>query len=120
LDVENEVPQAGFSDTSMIMDWKDIWMVKIGVQYQVNDRISLRTGYAYVETFAPERTLTPGYMDSDKHNLSIGFGYRIKNWVADTFYTATFYEDRTVNNSILSGEYESFDHYIGISIGYRF
>lgn len=120
LDVENEVPQAGFSDTSMIFDWKDIWMFKIGVQYQVNDRISLRTGYAYVETFAPERTLSPGYMDSDKHNLSVGLGYRIKNWVVDTFYTATFYEDRTVNNSILSGEYESFDHYIGISIGYRF
>jgi len=120
LDIENEVPGAGFSDTSMILDWKDIWMFKIGVQYQVNDRISLRTGYAYSETFAPEHTLSPGCPDSDKHNLSIGLGYGIKNWVVDTFYTATFYEDRTVNNSILSGEYESFDHYIGVSIGYRF
>lgn len=120
LDFENEVPEAGLTDTSTDLDWKDIWMVKIGVEYQVNGRISLRTGYAYFETFAPEHTLSPGYMDSDKHNLSIGLGYRIKNWVVDTFYTATFYQDRTVNNSILSGEYESFDHYIGVSIGCRF
>lgn len=120
LDFENEVPQGGFSDASTILDWKDIWMFKIGVEYQVNDRIFLRTGYAYSETFVPEDTLSPGFPDSDKHNLSIGLGYRIKNWVVDTFYTATFYQDRTVNNSILSGEYESFDHYIGVSIGYRF
>ncbi|MFC1788413.1 OmpP1/FadL family transporter [Thermodesulfobacteriota bacterium] len=120
LDFENEVPEAGLSDTSTILDWEDIWMVKIGVEYRVNDRISLRTGYAYSETFVPEYTLSPGYPDSDKHNLSIGLGYRIKNWVIDTFYTATFYQDRTVNNSILSGEYESSDHYIGVSIGYRF
>lgn len=120
LDFENEVPGGGFSDASTILDWKDIWMVKIGVEYLLNDRISLRTGYAYSETFAPDHTLSPGYLDSDKHNLSIGLGYRIKNWVVDTFYTATFYRDRTVNNSILSGEYESFDQNIGVSIGYRF
>ena len=120
LDFENEVPGGGFSDASTTLDWQDIWMVKIGVEYLLNDRISLRTGYGYSETFAPEHTVSPGYLDSDKHNLSIGLGYRIKNWVIDTFYTAAFYQDRTVNNSILSGEYESFDQYIGVSIGYTF
>lgn len=120
LDFENEVPGGGFSDASTILDWKDIWMVKIGLEYLLNNRISLRTGYGYSETFAPDNTLSPGYLDSDKNNLSIGLGYRIKNWVVDTFYTATFYQDRTVNNSILSGEYESFDQYIGVSIGYTF
>jgi long-chain fatty acid transport protein len=120
LDLENEVPEAGLSDTSTNLDWKDIWMVKIGVEYQVNDMFALRTGYAYSETAVPEHTLSPGYPDSDQHNLSIGLGYHIKNWVIDTFYMATFYQDRTVSNSILSGEYKSSAHFIGISIGYRF
>ena len=82
--------------------------------------VDLRTGYDYSETAVPEHTLSPGYPDSDQHNISIGLGYRIKNWVVDTFYMATFYENRTVNNSILSGEYESSAHFIGVSIGHRF
>ena len=120
LDFEDEVPAAGFTDTTIDLDWHDSWLIKLGVEYEVNDRLALRTGYAYVENPVPERTLSPANPDADQHNFSIGFGYKIGKWVVDGFYNASFFEDRKVNNSILSGTYENFTHYIGSSLGYRF
>jgi len=120
LDLENEVPKAGFTDSSTPLDWKDAWSIKVGAEYKVNERLSLRGGYAYVETPVPDHTLNAGNPDSNQHNISAGFGYRIKEIVIDFFYMAGFYENRTVENAILSGKYENFFQYFGFSIGKRF
>ena len=120
LDLKNEVPEAGVTDTSTDQDWKDVWTLKIGVEYQINDRVAVRAGYAFSETAVPEHTLSPGYPDSDQHNLSVGLGYHIEKWTVDIFCMATFYQDRTVDNEILSGKYESSADFIGLSLGYRF
>jgi long-chain fatty acid transport protein len=120
LDLEDEVPRAGLSDSSMRMDWKDSLQYKIGMEYRFNDAVSFRTGYAFIKTPVPETTLSADMPDSDQHNFSIGAGYRTGKWTTDVFYNAGYYEDRNVNNSILSGKYESFTHNAGMSIGYKF
>lgn len=120
IDYADEVPLAGFSDSSTDMDWEDSWLIKVGMDCKLNDILSLRGGYAYVETPVPEHTLNPGNPDSDQHNFSIGFGYKIRRVVIDAFYMAGFYKDRKVDNDILSGKYESLVQYIGLSMGYRF
>jgi len=120
LDFENEVPGGGFSDASTLLDWKDIWSIKAGGEYWMTDSFALRAGYVYVDTIVPGHTLSPVHPDSVQHNFSIGCGYKIKQWILDAFYNAGFYEDRKVNNPILSGSYENFTHYFGLSIGYRF
>jgi long-chain fatty acid transport protein len=120
LKLENEVPEAGFTDSSTSLDWNDAWIAKIGADYKINDKLSIRGGYAYVETMVPEHTLDAGNPDSDHHNLCIGFGYKMKSLVLDFFYIADIYEDRTVRNNILSGKYENFTHYFGFSIGKQF
>lgn len=43
-----------------------------------------------------------------------------KAFYKDVFYMAGYYEDRTVNNKILSGRYENSPHYMGLSIGNNF
>jgi long-chain fatty acid transport protein len=118
LDLENEVPAAEFTDSSTALDWEDVLTVKVGVEYKATEKLSFRGGYAYVETPVPAHTLEPGNPDSDQHNFSIGFGYIINKWVIDAFYNAGFFEDRKVDNAILSGEYENFIHYTGFSVGY--
>lgn len=120
LDFGDEVPAAGFTDTTVELDWNNQWLIKVGLEYSATDKLALRTGYAYLESPVPDRTLSPANPDADQHNFSIGFGYKIGKWVVDFFYNAAFFEDRTVDNSILSGEYENFVHYIGNSVGYRF
>jgi long-chain fatty acid transport protein len=120
LKLENEVPEAGFTDSSTPLDWKDAWIAKMGVDYKMNDKLSIRGGYAFVKTQIPDHTLDAATPDANNHNISVGFGYKMGTLVIDTFYIADIYEDRTVRNNILSGKYENFTHFAGFSIGKKF
>jgi long-chain fatty acid transport protein len=120
LDFEKEVPQAGFTDRSKLLDWKDVWDFKVGAEYRANEQLALRAGYAYSESMVPDKTLDAGNPDSKQHYVSVGFGYKVKKLVIDFFYMAGFYEERKVRNKILSGTYENLYHYVGFDIGKRF
>ncbi len=117
---EQEIAPAGLIDGTMEFDWDDSLQVKVGADYRVSEKLSLRCGYAHIQASVPEHTLEPGNPDSDQHNLSVGFGYRFGKVVLDIFYNAGFYEERTVDNDILDGTYDNFNHYLGFSVGYRF
>jgi long-chain fatty acid transport protein len=120
LKLEHEVPAAGFTSSSTPRDWEDGWIAKIGADYQLNDKLSLRGGYAFLKSQVPDSTLDAANPDSNQHNFSIGFGYKMKEIIVDIFYIADFYEDRKIHNNILSGEYENFAHFFGFSIGKKF
>lgn len=119
LNLEHEVPQAGLSDVSMNFDYHNAFITMIGSDYKVNDSISVRGGYAYVQSMVPESTLNPGNPDSNQHNFSIGLGYQWKNWRIDTFYLIDLFETRHVNNRILSGTYDSMVNMFGVSVGFQ-
>jgi len=120
LKIDDEVPEANFTDTSAPLDWKDIWTIKAGAEYKMNEKIALRAGYAYIETQIPEHTLDATAPDGNQHNFSLGLGYRMNTVVMDFFYMAGFFEDRKVRNNLLSGTYENFNHYFGFSVGKKF
>jgi long-chain fatty acid transport protein len=120
IDIEDEVPAAGLMDTTVPQDWDDSWQYKLGVEYLPREHIALRAGYAFISEVVPEHTLGPGNPDADAHNFSVGFGYRRGRLVIDTSYMLGILESRTVNNSILSGEYDTRNHFLGSSVGYSF
>jgi long-chain fatty acid transport protein len=120
LDMDNEIPEANFTDSTALLDWKDILTVKAGAEYKMNEKLALRAGYAYIETQIPDHTLDASAPDGNQHNFSLGVGYRMDTIVLDFFYMAGFFEDRKVKNTILSGEYENFNHYFGFSVGKKF
>ncbi|MCF6157637.1 MAG: hypothetical protein E3K32_03480 [wastewater metagenome] len=80
----------------------------------------LRGGYVYDNNPVLEKTLDPRLPDSDQHNVCIGVGYKRSRFTIDAAYLAAFYEDREVNNDVFKGEYESFAHFVILSIGYVF
>ena len=120
LDFSHEVPAAGFTDATVELDWHNSWLYKVGIEYKPTEKLALRAGYAYVETPVPEHTLSPANPDADRHYCSIGFGYIMSKWTVDGFYGVDIFEDRKVNNDILSGKYKNRDYYIGLSVGHRF
>ncbi len=120
VDLEGEVPLAGFVDSSETKDWKDVWAIKVGIEYAATEKISLRGGYVYDNTPAPEHTLDPRLPDSDQQNISFGVGYKGENFDIDAVVIAVLYEDREVTNTILSGEYETSSYLLGWSVGYKF
>jgi len=120
IDVKDEVTDAGFTDTSAPLQWRDIWLFKIGAEYKYSDALSLRAGYTYVQTPVPDSTLDPAFSDADMNAVSFGFGYRKGVYLFDFGYSAAFYEDRTVGNRILTGTYGNFAQFVSFSIGKKF
>ena len=77
---------AGFGSPGGIVDrvvqpfgWDDVWAFKIGVQHQVNEKLTLRAGYNYSDVPMPsENVLTAtGAPAMFKHHFSVGMGYKI-------------------------------------------
>ncbi len=120
LDIKDEVPLAGFTDSTTKLGWKDVLHIKAGFDYRATERISIRGGYAYVPTPVPAQTLGPDNPDANQHNFSVGLGYRKKRLVIDSFYMVGFFEKRKVENAILSGNYKNLAQYLGLSAGYEF
>jgi long-chain fatty acid transport protein len=119
LDLENEVPAAGVTDISVAQDWHDSWAYKIGGEYRLNHHLFVRTGYAYLGTSVPEKTLTAGNPDANQQNFSVGIGWHKVPWTVDGFYNFGAFRKRHVTNTILSGAYETRVHYLGVSVGYQ-
>ncbi len=120
LDLKDEVPAAGLVDSTVRQDWRNVWAYKAGVDYRVNARLSLRAGYAFLNTPVPEATLTPANPDADQHNFSLGLGWREGSWAVDGFYNYGYFKKRRVDNTILSGDYRSEIHYLGLSLGWEY
>ena len=119
LDIKQEAPPF-ITDSSTPLDWKDSWQYKLGLEYRMSERHFLRCGYAYIKNPVPEQTLEPGNPDADQHAFSIGTGYQHAPFWLDWFYSYNVYKKRSVQNNILSGEYESKAQYLGVSGGISF
>jgi long-chain fatty acid transport protein len=118
--VADEVPEAGVTSGSNPLNWRNLWTIKAGMEYAATEKMALRAGYAFVPTPVPDSTLDPANPDSKQHNIGIGLGYKKQKIVLDFFYIAGFYTERKVTNPILSGTYQNFTHYAGISVGRKF
>jgi long-subunit fatty acid transport protein len=55
-------------------DFHDIFVPRIGVEHIVNKHVSVRSGYVYKPSPAPDQTGINNYADSDKHMITVGTG----------------------------------------------
>lgn len=120
LDIKKEVPAAGFVDATGDLDWDDAWQFKIGTQVEVKPGVSLRCGYAYIETMVPSHTLEPSSPEADAQAFTIGIGFETGVWVIDLFYMFSYYDERQIDNDILDGTYDNMAHSFGFSVGRSF
>lgn len=119
VDLQRTVPKAGVTDISIPFDYKNAWMFKAGFEYKLSDKLGLRGGYMYTQNDVPDITLNPGNPDANQHGVTLGFGYKKGRFTFDTFCLGTLYENRTVSNEILSGEYQSFMLVVGSSVNFK-
>jgi long-chain fatty acid transport protein len=64
-----------------VENWKDSWFFSAGVEYALNDRLTLRGGAAFEKSPVPEATRTPRLPDNDRYWLSVGASYRVNDWL---------------------------------------
>lgn len=71
-----------YNDTAILPDLDDIWIPKVGLQYNATTRTSLYLGYYFQPSFFPDEAVTAevNWLDNDKHVASIGMSYDAGRW----------------------------------------
>ncbi len=92
LPIEFQGPAAASSKT-LLEDYHDSWSIRTGVQHVWGDPVLGfvgRVGFSYVNTPAPDVTVTPLLPDMNRYNYSVGFGYPFSKHVSlDATYLHT-------------------------------
>jgi long-chain fatty acid transport protein len=116
-------------------DWKNTSTLRLGTFYKLTENVELRTGIGFDETPIPSKTLSPAVPGADIVTFNAGVGYQRGKLNLDVGYMAVFYKARRVLNKELEGipatgipflgapgkdKYDTFNNFVGITLGYRF
>ncbi len=96
-------------------DWEDVWRYSIGGKYHYSDQLTLRAGAALDKSPIPNANLrTPRIPGNDRHWLSFGADYKIRdNIKVNVGYAHLFVDDTAINHTsadngyTIKGLYES-------------
>lgn len=104
--VEFDVQRTEFSTyEGPFGNWEDVWAYRLGVQYSLNKNWDLRAGYAFDENPIPDEVVGPDLPDSDRHTVTLGFGYHVDNLSFDMSVGDMHCSTRHVDNNIQRGSY---------------
>lgn len=107
-------------------NWDDSSAYRIGLDYELNQDITLMAGFAYDETPAPEATIGFELPDSDAYLYSLGVRYRVSEAMElGMGYLYDYKQSRTVVNGSpatgINGEFtESSAHMLSLALSYDF
>lgn len=93
------------NDSFQIQDWKDVWRISAGANYKLNNKLTLRGGWAYDQEPIPnESRRTPRIPGNDRTWISFGAGYQINaNASVDFGYSHLFLDETAIDNLSLDG-----------------
>ncbi|WP_457679157.1 OmpP1/FadL family transporter [Thermovibrio sp.] len=70
-------PLLGRTQETFPRDWKDTRQLKLGIEYKVNELLTLRGGYFYDPSPIPDHTFDMLWPDADKKTYSFGVGLNL-------------------------------------------
>lgn len=129
IEVEADVPDLPVAlDFGPIdEDFKDSFLFRVGVQYQVNENLALRGGFLYDQTPQPVESMDPMLPDSNRWALTAGLGLKVGSIVIDAAYQYEPFKDRISPNRDIyfpldlgEGTYSTTAHLFGVSFGFVF
>lgn len=69
---------AAANSTTVLPDYHDAWSIRTGVEHVFGDPVlgfAVRGGFMYINTPAPDVSVTPILPDMNRYNYTVGFGY---------------------------------------------
>lgn len=118
--------KASGSTVTVDEDWKNVWMIGAGVDYQLNDKWTVRAGGAWDEgAVKRSKTRTARVPDSNRIIATLGASYQTGNWQWDMAYAHLFWNNARVDNvgtdgTALNAEYKTGTDIIGLGLQYHF
>jgi len=94
----------GVTATTLPFQYRDSWLFSGGVEYQFNERMTLRTGFGYETAAIDDQVRMPLIPDTNRVWASVGASYVIiKGLKADVAYSHVYEPNASVNISATSG-----------------
>jgi len=97
-----EIPEFGANSTQMIKEenWEDNYRFALGATYQVDPKLTLRTGVAYDTSAVSDKNRTITIPETDRTWLSIGASYEAtKQLTLDAGFTYIIAKDASIKES---------------------
>lgn len=119
FDYENNTPV--LQDTRSVKKYENAFSGKAGINYDVNEKLALRTGVGFVYTPVLGRYVYPETPDNHRLVAAGGLTYKFtENWQMSASYAFQKILKRTTTNAetSLRGAYETNIHAPGISLSY--
>ncbi len=104
-------------------EYKDSWIIRIGGQYKLNDKLTLRAGGYYDPTPTNEKYFNPETVSLNTTGLTLGLSYQpIENLSIDLSYLHLFGQEaeKAYEPDNFSGKYKSQGSIPGIGLSYSF
>ena len=108
-------------------NYQDSWQLRVGMHYELSDRLSLRAGYVYDRTPQPVESVSPLLPDATRNDFSLGVGYSFGNYQLDVGYMLVAFQERSTvvdgqgkNHYKFDGTYLSRADLIFVSFGIQF
>lgn len=112
----------GTTTSTMVKNWDDGMLFRLGGEFQMNDKLALRAGLIMDYTPQPDSKIEPMLPDANKTDVSIGGGYKIseKLHVDASFMYVMFSDRTTLSSNPLRGTYKSSAGLFSLNFGYTF
>jgi long-chain fatty acid transport protein len=119
-------PSGPAEPETVLENWKNTWIFRCGLQYDLNESLALRGGFIYDWTPQPVASIDPNLPDANRYALTLGIGYKIGRILIDVGYQYEKFSDRTSPNRDIypfgwgEGTFKTTGHLFGVSLGYGF
>lgn len=127
-------PNANGSVSSSARDYENGFIARLGAEYVLNEKTSLRGGLLYDKNPVKDERLDPTLPDADRLGYNIGFSYKLTEYLSlDVAYLFLQFMEREITTSeidvtpldgpagtALNGTYNSSAHLIGANINLSF
>ncbi len=112
--------------------WDDVWALRLGGQYKVNEKVDLRAGIIRDYSPIPDEWVDPMLPSGDRWLYTIGAGFHFGSFDVDVAYNYLDDENRTFDNEAgnvvkgndvtrLKGEFKDIDaHIFALNLTYKF
>lgn len=81
-------------------NWHDAISIRVGGDYGIAEKTTIRAGYFYDRSAAPLETIDASSIDLDGHGITAGISYEYNRYTLSLSYAHIFMPDANVKNSI--------------------
>lgn len=85
-------------------NWHDAISIRVGGDYGLTEKITLRAGYFYDQKAAPIETIDASSIDLDGHGITLGGSFKYRKYIFTLSYAHIFMPEVNVENSIAGAQ----------------